>query len=150
MVSTNGCFDIVHAGHVGYLEQARTLGDRLVVAINGDASVRRLKGPGRPVHRAEHRARVLAGLAASGSGSRCSTRTLRSRCCELLAPDVLVKGGDYAIDQVVGADLVRARRRVGGCRSGLPTIPCLTSAIVARLRTGEEGRNCIGGPSGRL
>ena len=136
MVFTNGCFDIVHAGHVGYLEQARTLGDRLVVAINGDASVRRLKGPGRPVHRAEHRARVLAGLAAVDWVTVFDEDTPEP-LLELLAPDVLVKGGDYAIDQVVGADLVRAQ---GGEVRVLDFHDSLsTSAIVARLRHGEEG-----------
>lgn len=136
MVFTNGCFDIVHAGHVGYLEQARTLGDRLVVAINGDAAVRRLKGPGRPVHRAEHRARVLAGLAAVDWVTVFDEDTPEP-LLELLAPDVLVKGGDYAIDQVVGADLVRAR---GGEVRVLDFHDALsTSAILARFRTGEGG-----------
>ena len=131
IVFTNGCFDIVHAGHVGYLEQARELGDRLVVAINADDSVRRLKGTGRPVNRAEHRARVLAGLSAVDWVTVFEEDTPEA-LLELLAPDVLVKGGDYSIEQVVGGELVRAR---GGEVRVLDFHDSLsTTGIVERLR----------------
>lgn len=131
IVFTNGCFDIIHAGHVGYLEQARALGDRLVVAINDDASVARLKGAGRPVNRAEHRARVLAGLAAVDWVTVFEGDTPEPLLGRL-APDVLVKGGDYRLDEVVGADLVRA---AGGEVRVLDLHDALsTTAMVERLR----------------
>lgn len=105
MVFTNGCFDILHAGHVGYLEAARKLGDYLVVAVNSDASVRRLKGPSRPVHNQRSRARVLAGLAAVDYvvifGSKRVTALLHR-----LKPELYAKGGDYTI-----ATLDRGERR---------------------------------------
>ncbi|HSG88982.1 MAG TPA: bifunctional D-glycero-beta-D-manno-heptose-7-phosphate kinase/D-glycero-beta-D-manno-heptose 1-phosphate adenylyltransferase HldE [Pseudomonadales bacterium] len=136
IVFTNGCFDIVHAGHVAYLEQARALGDRMIVAINGDASVRRLKGPGRPVNRAEHRARVLAGLAAVDWVTVFDEDTPET-LLDRLAPDVLVKGGDYRVEEVVGADLVRAQ---GGEVRVLDFHDALsTSAIVERLQAKAPG-----------
>ncbi len=106
LVFTNGCFDLLHAGHVGYLQQAATLGDRLIVAINDDASVARLKGPGRPLNVAADRASVLAGLAAVDWVVTFAEDTPLA-LLERLRPDVLVKGGDYALEDVVGADLVR-------------------------------------------
>jgi D-beta-D-heptose 7-phosphate kinase/D-beta-D-heptose 1-phosphate adenosyltransferase len=105
MVFTNGCFDILHAGHVAYLEEARALGDRLIVAVNDDASVARLKGAGRPVNVLERRAKVLSGLEAVDYVVDFSEDTPRE-LLQLLRPEVLVKGGDYARDQVVGADIV--------------------------------------------
>ena len=105
IVFTNGCFDILHAGHVAYLEEARALGDRLVVAVNDDASVTRIKGAGRPVNSLERRARVLAGLQAVDYVVDFAEDTPES-LLRLLRPDVLVKGGDYTRDQVVGADIV--------------------------------------------
>ena len=103
---TNGCFDVLHAGHVGYLAQARAWCDRLVVGLNSDASVRGLKGAGRPVNELEGRAAVLAALAAVDLVVAFDAPTPR----ELIAvvrPDVLVKGADYAEHEVVGADVVR-------------------------------------------
>ena len=103
---TNGCFDVLHAGHVAYLAQARSWCDRLIVGLNSDASVRRLKGEGRPVNDLDSRAAVLAGLAAVDFVAPFDAPTPR----ELIAavrPDVLVKGADYAEHEVVGADLVR-------------------------------------------
>ncbi|MCO6056433.1 bifunctional D-glycero-beta-D-manno-heptose-7-phosphate kinase/D-glycero-beta-D-manno-heptose 1-phosphate adenylyltransferase HldE [Pseudomonas sp. MOB-449] len=107
IVFTNGCFDILHAGHVTYLEQARAQGDRLVLAVNDDASVSRLKGPGRPINSVERRMAVLAGLGAVDWVVSFSEDTPEHLLAEV-KPDVLVKGGDYGIDQVVGADIVRA------------------------------------------
>jgi D-beta-D-heptose 7-phosphate kinase/D-beta-D-heptose 1-phosphate adenosyltransferase len=131
IVFTNGCFDILHAGHVAYLEEARALGDRLVVAVNDDASVRRLKGTGRPVNPLERRLRVLSALAAVDWVVGFSEDTPLG-LLELLTPDVLVKGGDYAADAVVGADRVR---QAGGEVRVLSLVEdCSTTAIVARIQ----------------
>ena len=107
IVFTNGCFDILHAGHVGYLDEARQLGDRLIVAINDDDSVRRLKGEGRPVNKLKQRMRVLEGLAAVDWVVPFSEDTPEA-LLEEVRPDVLVKGGDYAPAEVVGAEFVRS------------------------------------------
>lgn len=107
IVFTNGCFDILHAGHVSYLEEARTLGDRLIVALNDDASVRKLKGAGRPINALERRQKVLAALACVDWVTGFSEDTPEA-LLERVRPDVLVKGGDYTLDEVVGADLVRS------------------------------------------
>ena len=106
IVFTNGCFDIIHAGHVGYLEQARTLGDRLVVAINSDESVQRLKGPSRPINPVDRRMAVLAGLEAVDWVVSFTEDTPESLLRQL-RPDVLVKGGDYTEDDVVGGPIVK-------------------------------------------
>lgn len=107
VVFTNGCFDILHRGHVEYLTHARTLGDVLVVGLNSDASVRRLKGPGRPVNCSEDRAVVLAGLAAVDAIVVFHEDTPQSLIAELM-PDVLTKGGDYLDRELVGAKEVVA------------------------------------------
>jgi D-beta-D-heptose 7-phosphate kinase/D-beta-D-heptose 1-phosphate adenosyltransferase len=99
---TNGCFDVLHRGHVEYLAHARSLADHLVVAVNTDDSVRRLKGPGRPLNPVEDRAIVLAALESVDYVTIFDEDTPRELIAELL-PDVLVKGADYAIEQVVGA-----------------------------------------------
>jgi rfaE bifunctional protein nucleotidyltransferase chain/domain len=130
VVFTNGCFDLLHPGHIRYLEQARALGDLLVVAINSDASVRRLKGPGRPVVPAEARAEVLAALAAVDFvlifNEPDPARVIRS-----VQPDVLVKGGDWPVDRIVGADIVRAK---GGVVRSLPYEKGFsTTALIRRL-----------------
>ncbi len=108
LVMTNGCFDILHAGHVAYLEQARALGDRLIVAVNDDASVERLKGADRPVNPLAQRMAVLAGLASVDWVVPFSADT-PAKLVEQLGPDVLVKGGDYEPDTIAGADSVRRR-----------------------------------------
>ena len=131
IVFTNGCFDIIHAGHVGYLEEARAQGDRLVVAINDDASVTRLKGPGRPINAVERRMTVLAGLEAVDWVVSFADDTPEA-LLELIRPDVLVKGGDYGIDQVVGAPIVQA---YGGEVKVLTLVDsCSTTAIVEKIR----------------
>jgi D-beta-D-heptose 7-phosphate kinase/D-beta-D-heptose 1-phosphate adenosyltransferase len=131
IVFTNGCFDILHAGHVAYLEEARALGDRLVVAVNDDASVRRLKGPGRPVNPLDRRMRVLSGLVAVDWVVGFSEDTPEP-LLGLLQPDVLVKGGDYAASEVVGAEVVRAQ---GGEVRVLGLVADVsTTAIVERLQ----------------
>jgi D-beta-D-heptose 7-phosphate kinase/D-beta-D-heptose 1-phosphate adenosyltransferase len=117
IVMTNGCFDILHAGHVAYLEQARRLGDRLVVAVNDDASVRRLKGASRPVLPLEQRMAVLAGLAAVDWVVPFSEETPERLICAV-RPEVLVKGGDYRPEDVAGgrcAGEVRILEFMEGC-----------------------------------
>ena len=132
VVFTNGCFDILHAGHVSYLEQAREQGDRLIVAVNGDASVTRLKGPGRPINSVDRRMAVLAGLGAVDWVVSFSEDTPES-LITLLKPDILVKGGDYGVDQVVGAELVYA---YGGEVRVLGLVEnSSTTAIVEKIRT---------------
>jgi D-beta-D-heptose 7-phosphate kinase / D-beta-D-heptose 1-phosphate adenosyltransferase len=134
VVFTNGCFDILHRGHVEYLAAARALGDFLVIGLNSDASVRRLKGSGRPVNSEEDRAYVLAGLesvdAVTIFGEDTPLDLIRS-----LLPDVLVKGGDYTIDTIVGASEVIA---AGGEVVVAQLIPGRsTTSILHRVR-GEQ------------
>jgi D-beta-D-heptose 7-phosphate kinase/D-beta-D-heptose 1-phosphate adenosyltransferase len=105
VVMTNGCFDILHRGHVAYLEEAKALGNRLIVAVNDDASVRKLKGQGRPVNNLDDRMAVLGGLAAVDWVVPFSEDTPESLICDVL-PDVLVKGGDYKPEQIAGARCV--------------------------------------------
>ena len=107
IVMTNGCFDILHAGHVSYLQAAAALGDRLIVAVNDDASVTRLKGPGRPVNNVSRRMAVIAGLAAVDFVVPFSADTPQELIATVL-PDVLVKGGDYTIDEIAGGAEVLA------------------------------------------
>ncbi len=102
VIMTNGCFDVLHAGHVAYLEEAKNLGDRLIVAVNDDASVRCLKGESRPINELEDRLLVLAGLAAVDWVVPFSNDTPAELIAEVL-PDVLVKGGDYKPDDIAGA-----------------------------------------------
>ncbi len=108
IVFTNGCFDLIHPGHVRYLRAARRLGDALVVAINSDASVRRLKGPDRPIVPQRARAEVVAALEMVDFVTIFGQDTPYS-LIKKLQPDVLVKGGDWKPEQIVGADLVLAR-----------------------------------------
>jgi len=110
IVFTNGCFDVLHAGHVLCLQMAKTLGDYLVVAVNSDASVRQLKGHSRPINHLAHRMTVLAGLGVVDWVVSFDDDT-PERLLELLKPDVLAKGGDYALNEVVGAEIVT---RYGG------------------------------------
>lgn len=131
IVFTNGCFDIIHAGHVGYLEEARMQGDRLIVAVNGDASIRRLKGEGRPINPVDRRMAVLAALESVDWVLFFDDDT-PERLLETIKPDVLVKGGDYREDQVVGADIVKAN---GGSVKVLGFVEsCSTTAIVNKIR----------------
>ncbi len=102
IVMTNGCFDILHAGHVSYLKEAAELGDRLIVAVNTDESVTQLKGPGRPINNAARRMAVLAGLSSVDWVVPFSEETPRRLITRLL-PDVLVKGGDYKLEAIAGA-----------------------------------------------
>src|SRR5712691_8405181 len=99
LVFTNGCFDLLHVGHVRYLEQARSLGDALIVAINSDRTVRELKGKGRPLMNESERAEILAALRTVDYVTIFDDVSPRTLITELL-PDVLVKGGDYALDEI--------------------------------------------------
>lgn len=108
IVFTNGCFDILHVGHVTYLAQAKALGDVLVIGLNSDASVRRLKGPNRPVNAQNARALVLAALESVDYVVFFDEDTPYNIITQV-NPDILVKGGDYEIDNIVGGDFVRAR-----------------------------------------
>ncbi|WP_206483736.1 bifunctional D-glycero-beta-D-manno-heptose-7-phosphate kinase/D-glycero-beta-D-manno-heptose 1-phosphate adenylyltransferase HldE [Thalassotalea sp. G2M2-11] len=107
IVMTNGCFDILHAGHVSYLQNAANLGDRLIVAVNNDASVKRLKGAGRPVNPADRRMAVLAGLGAVDWLVSFSEDTPQRLIANIL-PDILVKGGDYKVEEIAGGEEVLA------------------------------------------
>ena len=130
VVFTNGCFDIIHAGHVGYLEQARELGDRLVVAINSDESVVRLKGPGRPINPVDRRMAVLAGLESVDWVLYFDGDTPES-LLEIVKPDILVKGGDYEKESVVGWEIVES---YGGKVQALSFFDdCSTTAIVEKV-----------------
>lgn len=138
VVMTNGCFDLLHVGHLRYLQAARALGDRLVVGINSDASVRGLKGTDRPVVPQDERAEMLAGL-------RCVDFVTvfdepdPLALVQALKPDVLVKGGDWTPDRIVGREVVES---LGGRVVSLPLIPGrsttgLLEQIRAEAREGE-------------
>ena len=130
LVFTNGCFDILHRGHVEYLSLARRLGDALVVGLNTDRSVRANKGPGRPINAEEDRAVVLAALEAVDAVVLFDDDT-PLHLIQALQPDVLVKGGDYRPDEIVGGDVVVAR---GGRVVVAPLLPGRsTTEIVNRM-----------------
>ena len=130
VVFTNGCFDLLHLGHVDYLEKARALGDALVVGLNTDASVSCLK-PGRPIQDETSRARILAALAFVEAVVLFGEPT-PLRLIELVQPDILVKGDDYALDQIVGHEVVLSR---GGQVLTVPLVSGYsTSRIVARIQ----------------
>ncbi len=107
VVFTNGCFDLLHPGHVRYLQQARALGDALIVALNSDRSVRELKGPGRPILNENERAEVMAALGCVDYVTIFDNTTPREIITTLL-PDILVKGGDWSISNIVGREEVEA------------------------------------------
>jgi D-beta-D-heptose 7-phosphate kinase/D-beta-D-heptose 1-phosphate adenosyltransferase len=133
VVFTNGVFDLLHPGHVRYLRRARALGDVLVVGLNTDASVRRNKGPRRPVNPEGERAEVLAALACVDAVVLFDEDT-PAGIVRALQPDVLVKGADWPADQIVGRETVEAR---GGRVERVPVeAGHSTSAIIARIRGG--------------
>ncbi len=136
LVFTNGVFDLLHPGHIAYLEEARSLGDALLVAVNTDASVRRLgKAGGRPINPEADRARVLAALAAVDRVVLFAEDTPLELITKV-QPDILVKGGDYRLEEVVGREVVQAR---GGLVRVLPFQPGYsTSRLVDRIRTSLE------------
>ena len=107
IVFTNGCFDILHAGHIHLLREAKNLGDRLLIGLNSDQSVRNLKGPGRPLNPEDARASVLESLSMVDGVTIFQEDTPREIIKEIV-PHFLVKGGDYSVENDVGADIVRA------------------------------------------
>ena len=132
IVFTNGCFDILHRGHVEYLQEAAGLGDRLVIGLNSDASVQRQnKGPERPLNDEQSRAKVLAALRLVDAVIIFDQDT-PLELIQALGPDVLVKGGDWSEDRIVGAALVKAR---GGTVHSLRLVEGFsTTALVERIR----------------
>jgi D-beta-D-heptose 7-phosphate kinase/D-beta-D-heptose 1-phosphate adenosyltransferase len=131
VVFTNGCFDLLHVGHVRYLQSARELGDALVVGVNADASVRHLKGEGRPINPARERAEVLAALACVDFVTIFNAAT-PLRLIRAVGPDVLVKGGDWPLEEIVGREDVEAR---GGTVLTIPFVKRRsTTALVDRIR----------------
>jgi D-beta-D-heptose 7-phosphate kinase/D-beta-D-heptose 1-phosphate adenosyltransferase len=133
---TNGCFDILHRGHVAYLVEARKACDRLIVAVNTDASVRALKGDGRPVNDLEGRALVLAGLASIDLVTPFEADTPIA-LIEAIRPDVLAKGADYTVETVVGADFVQS---YGGEVKLIPLVEGYsTTAAIEKLAAKAEG-----------
>ena len=134
VVFTNGCFDLLHPGHVRYLAAARALGDLLVVGLNDDASVRRLKGPDRPILSALERAEVLGALASVDHVVLFAEDTPRE-VIRVLAPDVLVKGADWQEENIVGRDEVVAS---GGRVERIALVPGVsTSELIRRIRGGS-------------
>ena len=135
VVFTNGCFDLIHVGHVRCLEEARGLGDRLLIGVNADPSVRRLKGPSRPIVPARQRAELLAALECVDwvvlFGQDTPLSLIRA-----IRPDVLAKGGDWAHDEIVGRELVESR---GGRVERLHVVPGLrTTGLVDRILRGSR------------
>ena len=137
LVFTNGCFDILHVGHIQYLEQSKNLGDKLVVGLNSDASVRRLKGQGRPVNNQEDRKRVLEAL-------RCVDEVIifdedtPLNLIKALQPDVITKGGDYTPENVVGFGL-----------ANVVVLPYVDGKSTTRILNHENRREGLG-PRGDL
>lgn len=131
VVFTNGCFDILHVGHVRYLKEARQLGDLLVVGMNTDKSVQQLKGPSRPVQNENSRAEILSSLGCVDFVILFDEETPET-LIQVVRPDVLVKGGDYKIEQIVGHEFVHS---YGGIVKALPFFDGhSTTAIVEKMK----------------
>ncbi len=128
LVFTNGCFDIVHVGHVRYLTAAKKLGDCLIVGLNSDQSVRDLKGPARPINHEDDRAEVLAALESVDYVVIFEERTAENLVAEI-EPDIYVKGGDYSVDQLPEAKIVQ---QYGGRTVLIPEVPGRSSSNVIR------------------
>ena len=135
VVFTNGCFDLLHRGHVRYLDRAKTLGDVLIVAINSDASVRALKGPDRPLMSEQERAELISALAAVDYVLVFEDRD-PEKVIRALEPDILVKGGDWSPDQIVGREIVERR---GGQVRTLPYVEGASSSELLRRIRGGTG-----------
>ena len=151
IVLTNGCFDLLHAGHVACLEEAASYGDVLIVAVNSDASARRLKGPNRPIHSETDRVRVLASLECVGHVLLFDGDTPH-HVLEQIRPDVLVKGGTYGADEVVGREIVLrygGQVRVTGAVPGQSTTAIVNRCQSFALRPDEAGAAAIGGGASR-
>jgi len=132
LVVTNGCFDLLHLGHVTYLENARNLGDALLIGVNSDASVRELKGPDRPVNNEQDRAAVLAALA-SVDGACIFTDKTATRFLAAAQPDIYVKGGDYTLD-TLNQDERCVVEQAGGRIVIMPIVPGKsTTALLQKI-----------------
>jgi D-beta-D-heptose 7-phosphate kinase/D-beta-D-heptose 1-phosphate adenosyltransferase len=144
VVMTNGCFDILHAGHVQFLAQARARGDRLLVAVNSDSSVARLKGVGRPFNTLGQRLEVLGALRfidwllVFGDNEAPGEEDQPLRLIRAVRPDVLVKGADYTLDTIVGAEEVLAW---GGFVETIPLVEGVSTTILATKKAliGKQG-----------
>jgi len=131
IVFTNGCFDILHAGHIAYLTKARSMGDVLVIGLNSDSSVRRLKGKKRPVVKEKNRAAVLSALGLVDFIVIFSSLT-RFNLIKVIRPDVLVKGGDWKVKNIVGSNIVKS---YGGRVKSLPYIKGFsTKDLIRKIR----------------
>ena len=131
VVFTNGCFDLLHPGHVHYLTQARSLGDALIVALNSDRAVRELKGPGRPILKEQERAQVIAALGCVDYVTIFDDVSPRATI-SALRPEILVKGGDWNVDEIIGREEVEA---TGGQVLSLPFVEGIsTSDLIERIR----------------
>jgi rfaE bifunctional protein nucleotidyltransferase chain/domain len=132
IVFTNGVYDLLHPGHVRYLQHARSLGDALIVGVNADASVRRIKGPSRPINPEEERAEIVAALECVDAAVVFDEDT-PAEIVRLVQPDILVKGADWPADQIVGRDTVEAR----GGRVVLTEVEpgFSTTAIIEKIRS---------------
>ncbi len=137
VVFTNGCFDILHAGHVDYLEAARRQGDMLIVGVNSDSSMRRIKGPGRPVVSEDDRVVVLAGLASTDAVVLFDEDAPLSLIKDLM-PDVLVKGSDWPEDEIIGAAEVKA---AGGRVARIDMTPGRSTTDIIRKVVRGYGRD---------
>ena len=133
VVFTNGCFDVLHAGHVRYLTKARAMGDFLVIGLNSDASVRRLKGDGRPINTEDDRAEVLDALRAVDAVTIFDEPTAEA-LIEIVRPDVYVKGGDYTLETLPEAKIVQ---EYGGRVEFVPLVEGRsTTNVIERIRSG--------------
>lgn len=134
IVFTNGCFDVLHAGHVSYLEKARLLGDYLVIGLNTDASIRELKGPDRPIMKLNERRKLLLALRSVDAvipfGSKTPLQLIKK-----IKPDVLVKGGDWAVKDIVGSDFVLSYG--GKVVSGIYIKGRSTTAIIKAIQNSK-------------
>lgn len=130
IVFTNGCFDILHVGHVDYLSKARRLGDVLVIGLNSDRSVKSLKGSGRPINNERDRAKVLSALAFVDYVC-IFTEPTPERLIKTLKPDVLVKGGDWKVADIVGGDFVKS---LGGRVKNIPFVKGYsTTSLISKI-----------------
>jgi len=134
IVFTNGCFDIIHKGHITYLKQAKELGDFLVIGLNSDKSVKKLKGESRPVNKEEDREYVLENLKPVDAVVIFEDETPYN-LIDAIKPDILVKGGDWSVDKIVGSDIVIAN---GGKVLSLGYVDNYsTTSIIDKLKSGE-------------
>jgi rfaE bifunctional protein nucleotidyltransferase chain/domain len=138
LVFTNGCFDILHAGHVRYLNQARSLGDALVLGLNSDKSVRVLKGEGRPIVPEDERAEVLAALACIDFIFIFDDLTPQ-RVIDAIVPDILVKGADWGISEIVGRETVE---KAGGSVRNIPLVEGISTTNIIHKILSQFGKAC--------